>query len=129
MDAVLKTLLSPNVDIFCSGAIRSLPRAIWDRLEGPKPDDPASYLNNGCTMSPDMLRGKRTWPACVLHDFHYNVGFMNRKQADDIFRRNLETCLKADGMLHWLAKLFAYFYYRVVRRAGAAFYNSMGDPA
>lgn len=120
--------MAEYVEVYCSGTIQNLPKVIWQKLEGPKPEDPASFINNGCTMSPDGIRGKRAWPACVLHDYHYNEGSLDRKEADSLFRRNLEFCLKADGMFWPLAKTFAFIYWRAVRRAGKAFYNAPGNP-
>lgn len=121
--------MTPTFRVLVSGHYRELPIAIWKGLLGPKPEHPESFICNGCTMSPDFIRGKRTWPACVIHDYHYNVGAIDRADADTIFRENLKFCLKADGMLGWLADILAWFYYRAVRRAGRSRYNGLGDPA
>lgn len=116
------------IKVFVSGEYRELPKVIWEGLRGPKPEDPAAFICNGCTLSPDTIRGKRAWPACVLHDYHYNHGFVSRKQADDFFRHNLKFCLQADGMLGFLASGFAFIYWRAVRRAGRSRYNAGGSP-
>lgn len=116
------------ITILCSGEFRELPRAEWDALEGPKPSDPQLFVCNGCTMSPDEIRGKRAWPACVIHDYQYNKTSLSRKACDDIFRSNLRASLEMDGMNSLLARGFAWAYYRVVRWRGRAFYNGTGSP-
>ena len=119
-----------STPILVSGELRYLPCAIWDGLEGPKPDVPAYFICNGCTLSPDYIRGKRTWPACVIHDYHYNSDLgLDRKEADAIFRRNLKFILKAEGTIGFIAATLAAFYYAVVRKAGRSRYNGTGDPA
>lgn len=118
------------IDIFCSGEIRRIPKAIWFGMHGIKPLYPVDFICNGCTMSPDMILDKRTWPACVLHDYAYNSKYatIDRKYADEDFKFNIQFCLEADGMLSILAKAIAYFYYRQVRRCGRQYYNGKGDP-
>lgn len=115
--------------VYCSGQLHHVPTALWDKLEGPKPADPASFINNGCTLSPDRIAGKPTWPACVVHDYHYNHTDLSREEADARFRRNLFACLKAYGTFTPVAWALAFFYWRAVRRAGRSFYNGSGDPS
>lgn len=117
-----------TIPIFVSGQLRDLPRVIWDGMEGPKPEQPEHFICNGCTMSPDYIRGKRAWPACVIHDYQYNHTALDRSTADAIFRRNLAFCLKADGMPGFLAAILAAAYWLVVVRLGASFYNGGGKP-
>lgn len=118
-----------TVVIFCSGELRTLPVAIWNALWGPKPPVPHEFICNGCTMSPDFLFGKRAWPACVIHDYHYNETSLSRLVADQLFRENLKISLKADGMPGFLAATLAWGYYRAVRRAGKSRYHGAGDPS
>ncbi len=115
--------MSDTISLLVSGVYRTLPKPIWDKLLGPKPDE--DFVNNGCTMSPDMVMGKPVWPACVIHDYHYNAPFKtSRDVADRIFRENIKIVLQAYGMNFLLARLLAFFYYRAVRRAGKPFYNN-----
>lgn len=118
---------SPYVKVYCSGRVRHVPVAVWDALQGPKPANPEYFLNNGCTLAPDSVGGKPTWPACVLHDYHYNYTQLDRKEADSLFRKNLQVCLEAYGTFVPVAWLIALFYWRAVRRAGRRFYHSTGD--
>ena len=114
--------------VLVSGKYRFLPTALWDGLEGPKPENPAAFVCNGCTMSPDQLRGKEIWPACVIHDFQYGVeSYVDRKDADAAFRRNISFLMKAQGVFAPLAWLISFTYWRAVRRAGRRFYSGSGD--
>lgn len=115
--------------VYCSGKIRHVPLALWESLKGPKPEHPERFINNGCTLSPDNVGGKPTWPACVIHDYQYNHAPVSREFADAVFRDNLATCLKAYGTFPAIAWVLALFYWRAVRRAGRRFYNGTGDPA
>jgi hypothetical protein len=115
--------------VFVSGKIRQVPVTVWKALKGPKPEHPESFINNGCTLSPDNILGKPTWPACVIHDFQYNHTPVSRAFADAVFRDNLKTCLVAYGTFPPIAWVVALFYWRGVRRAGRHAYNGTRDPS
>lgn len=115
--------------VYVSGEVRSIPDALWDGLHGPKPFYTERFVCNGCTLSPDNLFGKDTWPACVVHDYQYSRhSTIDRAEADATFRRNMEWCLWAQGVLRPIAWVVAVFYWRAVRRGGGPHYQGLGDP-
>lgn len=115
--------------VYVSGEIREIPDALWDGLHGPKPFFTELFVCNGCTLSPDHVFGKIVWPACVAHDYQYSAhSTIDRAEADATFRRNLEWCLWAQGVLRPLAWIVAAFYWWGVRRTGRICYRGSGDP-
>ena len=124
-----------TLQVLVNGKLRLYSREAWDSLEGPKPENPTTYTrSNGCTMSPDYIRGKRTWPACVIHDYQYIDTGVDRRESDAIFRRNLKRYLRFDGMNRVSASIYAFTYWRAVRRLGGSFYHGdedgkWGDPS
>lgn len=107
------------------GRDRNCPCEWWDCLIGPKPADDWAECD-GCTCSPDYaLGGFAIWPACRIHDFHYNVAAppVTRGEADSIFRKNIYRCLRAQGCPWYRAAYTALVYWRAVRRFGASHYR------
>lgn len=120
------------VRIKVSGEIRTIHRNLWEKLEGPKPVDLLAFPSNGCTCSPDYLRGFAFWAACYLHDYHTTAAspvVMARREADTLLRRNIETLLLGQGCGYREARIYAYLYFRGVRAGGRHFYSGKGDPA
>ena len=112
---------APTVRVLVSGEWRVVDAAVWGALQGPTP--PAGFENNGCTASPDVLTdGAETWPACVIHDWHYSgrVPGMTRWRADGTLRTNLWRCLRAQGCNWFRAGYIAGAYWFAVRRVGGA---------
>lgn len=125
---LLDTVGPDDISILVSGEWRPIRRAFWDSLEGPKPPGRA-FKSNGCTFSPDYLRGKPVWPCCVIHDYHYNGGFVSREEADAILRRNICKLLRAEGMNRVSAFALSWAYWTGVRKGGRKFYNGALNPA
>lgn len=126
--AVVNYVLPDDIYILVSGEWRTISKSVWDSLEGPKPPG-RTFINNGCTCSPDYLQGKPIWPACVIHDYHYNGGYVSREEADAILRRNVYKVLKAFGMNRIKAKVVSLAYWFAVRKAGRFAYNGALNPA
>jgi hypothetical protein len=117
-------------EVYVSGEIRTVPTVIWEAMQGPKPDNPSAFINNGCTLSPDYFFGKPMWASCVVHDYQTTgEASIPRREADTNFRANTEIELKAYGLFALLAKGVAWKRYVTVRRAGGWFYSGKGDPS
>lgn len=111
-----------------SGKRRSIARAWWEQLEGPKPGD--TFSCNGCSCSPDVWRGYAIWPACVIHDYHYGTGVLGdswraRQRADAIMRRNIQTLIRLDGGRQHTAVTLSWIYWGRVRVWGANHYQGL----
>ena len=87
--------------------ISELPLPLTSIMEGDCP--PLAFDSDGCTNSPDRVGGADLRPACLFHDWAYQVGGdkADRLAADDALFRNLVKC----GLSAWKANL----YYRRVR--------------
>ena len=81
---------------------------------------------NGCgpaglgdSLVPDKHLGVSVLPACMLHDFEYNVGINtnDKYNADMRFKRNMERIDRAhSNWFTWpVRKLICWFYGRAVR--------------
>lgn len=105
--------------LLVSGRRRLVRREWYDPLEGAKP--PEYFESNGCSYSPDWLRGYLLWPACHLHDWAYDCGgdWAARRQADAELYRNLLALLLEQGASRWLAYRVAWVYWGRVRLWGA----------
>jgi hypothetical protein len=107
--------------------IRGVERVLWLSLDGPVPDE--MFCCNGCTLSPDVLRGWRLWIACVVHDYHYHTlkplgeGWRSRMEADAILRRNLRRVVLYDGGSLAQAERVAWLYWGRVRIFGRPAWN------
>lgn len=111
------------VSLKVAGAWRPLPASVWYQLHGPRPD-PRFGSKDGCTCSPDFWRGKPIWPACVIHDYHYQRGgcrplgngsWADRRDADSILRRNIRFLLRRQGLRRLEAGFVAWLYWGRVR--------------
>ena len=86
-------------------------------LVGPKP--PPGFTGNGCTASPDYLRGVPLWVACRLHDWHYSgEAGVSRFLADHYFQRNLFRVCRAYGLGRFRSWVVSIHYSVAVRFLG-----------
>jgi hypothetical protein len=117
-----------------SGRILYCSRALWDAMEGPKPQ-PLQFESDGCSGgAPDVYRtwlGKayKLWPACFIHDYHYRYpvlasGAPGRKVADDTLRTNIKRMVRHQGGSKWTAKRIAWLYWGRVRVWGVDSYQN-----
>lgn len=107
-------------------------RRLWNLLRGPKPK--AGFACDGCSMSPDKIRKYKIWPACVVHDFHYEPDaplggtWYGRLVADRFLRDNIYDLMRAQGASHRFAKATSRLYYGRVRIWGAkAYFYAEGE--
>jgi len=108
-----------------------LPVTMWQQLVGPHPLP--HFKCNGCTASPDWLIKVRcglglglyaVWPACVIHDYHYNGRIrLTRKEADDRFRENLWRVLRMQDCPAIRAWVVSRVYWAAVRLLGKDHYK------
>ena len=108
-----------------SGKRRVIDPALWDELRGPKP--PENFESNGCTMSTDRYGRVQLWPACVIHDWHYESGCLGkdwsgRRLADLIFYQNTMICCRMQGLGPVRSQWIAAMRWRAVRLLGARRY-------
>lgn len=101
---------------------------LWRQLEGPKPA--AGYASNGCTNSPDRYHTitgvtYKLWPACVIHDYHYESGgnWKARQRADAVFRRNMVKQLALQGAGRARQQSLGWLYWGRVRIWGRSHYR------
>lgn len=99
--------------------LRPLPSLLWARMEGHE-GIPATFVSNGCTLSPDRWDGFALWPACHVHDWDYLQagGIMDRARADARLRRNLVTLMENQGAGALRARRLAWAYWAGVRVGG-----------
>jgi hypothetical protein len=105
------------------GRLRDCPDTWWEPLIGPKPE--ADFDCNGCTASPDVYMGFHLWPACRIHDWHYDEKGpdISRFRADATFRLNIWRVMRAQGAPIHRAWYVAGIYYAAVRAAGGRAYR------
>ena len=108
------------------GDLRGVAREWWNQLEGPRPPD--GYACDGCSWSPDWLRGWKLWPACAIHDYHYRTEALGvdagaRARADAVLRANLRTLLRLQSAPAWRREAVAWAYWSRVRIYGARSFN------
>jgi hypothetical protein len=106
-----------------NGQWRGCPVEWWDALLGPKPDD--DFDCNGCTSSPDRYMGYHIWPACRIHDWHYDIDGPDvpRILADLIFRINIWRILRAQNCPRLRAIYLSFAYWGAVSLVGRPFYR------
>lgn len=90
------TELAPVLIFVIAGEERECPRALWDALLGPKPQDDWGPCD-GCTASPEQVGRYITWPACRIHDFQCLTRAVPRPVADLILRINQWRCVRHQG--------------------------------
>lgn len=87
---------------------------------------------NGCgagintSLVPDTLLGLNISKACNIHDYMYEQG-INKKQADDIFLKNMISIINKESnslVLKSLRKAKAYIYYFAVKLFGSSFFGA-----
>lgn len=121
-----------------SGRTMWCSRTMWERLEGPKPDDTLMFESDGCSGgAPDVYRtwtGRRykLWPACFIHDYHYRYPVLGddaeaRKLGDDVLRENIRRLVRLQGGGKWTAKRIAWLYWGRVRIWGASSWSHWGE--
>ncbi len=109
-----------------SGQYREVEEDLWNSLEGPKPT--TRFECDGCSGSPDVWRGARVWPACIIHDYQYKTGvfgrdWAGRRASDWLFMENLYKCARYDGLSIPTSTRVAALYWRGVRFGGAGYYS------
>lgn len=106
------------------GKERLCPAPLWEVMLGPKP--PHDWAGcDGCTASPDSIGGKLLWPACRIHDYHYDgePPDLPRALADLTFRINLWRILRAQGASRWDSIAVAGAYFAGVTLGGRRHYR------
>ena len=117
-----------------AGDRRMFPRAWWQALEGHELIPPG-WSCDGCSRSPDWWRGYALWPACLIHDAHYEPGAplgsnaAGRLRADRALRQNLATLLRLQGANEITAQAVSAFYWTHVRAYGTGAYFYHRAPA
>jgi hypothetical protein len=113
-----------TISFIISGKERQFSRALWEKLDGPKPEE--RFSCDGCSSSPDdwhSFTAKKKIPivmACVTHDFHYRQkplgeGYRARRKADAILRQNLRKVMMYYGASMKEAEHVAWLYWGRVR--------------
>lgn len=79
-----------------AGELRRCPRALWEAMLGPKPEDGWGPCD-GCTASPERVGRFLTWPACRIHDWQCASRAVPRVVADLILRINTWRAVRWQG--------------------------------
>lgn len=103
------------------------PKHYWQKIAFNGPN----FINScgaGITTSlvPDNLLGLNISKACNIHDYMYEQG-INKKQADDIFLKNMISIINKESnslVLKRLRKAKAYIYYFAVKLFGSSFFGA-----
>jgi len=123
-----------TVQLRLQDGVVAIPAALWQRLEGPKPDLSTFIDSDGCSRSPDRWWGLPIVAACVCHDAHYrrrpecDLGgtWAARRRADWLLWRNMGMVVDwyasagVQPRARWRIALRRWRYWSAVRRYGAS---------
>jgi hypothetical protein len=121
------TKRTPAITLVVAGRVVQVSLRLWEQLEGHELVADG-YSCDGCSNSPDSWRGYKLWPACVIHDRHYDpdsplgTGWEGRREADAILRRNIVRLVLAQGGSRTEAHRIAWLYWGRVRIWGQSAY-------
>lgn len=115
--------MQPPVRFYINGKAHFVRVSTWNRLLGPKP--PERYACDGCTGVPDSMWSFDVWPACVIHDWHYDPDGpeIRRWVSDIVFGLNCYITLRIKGAGRILSASTAWSYYKGVAFLGAPFFK------
>jgi hypothetical protein len=117
-----------------SGKARAFPLDLFLQLEGADlvieewRRTGRAPVCDGCSWSPDDWRSIQLWPACLIHDRHYDPDSplggtaAGRAAADAIFFRNLTRLLELQGAPFHLRSTLPWAYWSRVRLYGSGSY-------
>lgn len=106
-----------------SGERRIVENELWESLDGPKP--PMDFACNGCTASPDYVRGVRMWIPCVIHDWHYSPKsrILNKFKVEYKFWKNIYKTARYDEKGRLASAGLATSYAAVTSKIGWPFFK------